>query len=249
MPELDGRVLDRRIPTDFDHVVKFPGRALRSMQRTVDRVEKIMKLPTRYHAFYDQGQEGACVGFGQSIMMSLINRKLYDGKWLYDQAQLVDEWDDTPPEEGTSLRAGFDILRTKGHRRVYAGSSKPPEVDEGIVDVNRWITSVDEARTAISEDMPVNLGLNWYNSFYRPDVKAASATKSEYVIAGDERAGNWGSIAGGHDITIAGASDRRQAFALLNSWGEEYPWPVWLPYKAFARLMAEQGEAAIVTDK
>ena len=30
------------------------------------------------------GPEGACVGFGCSRMMSLLNRKRYDARWLWD---------------------------------------------------------------------------------------------------------------------------------------------------------------------
>jgi hypothetical protein len=248
MPEVNGRVLDRRVPTDFDHVVKYPGSALRSLQRTVTKVEHVMKLPERYHAFYDQGAEGACVGYGESILMSLLNRKLYDGRWLYQAAQEIDEWTDTPPAEGTSLRAGFDILRDKGHRRIYAGTSRPPELDEGIVSVNRWITTVDEARTAISTGMPVCIGINWYNSFYDPSkIETGHRGKAEAWIA--VKGQNWGPIVGGHCITIAGASDRRHAFALYNSWGTSYPWPCWLPYESFATLIAQQGEAAIITDR
>ena len=55
------------------------------------------------------GHEGACVGFGISRLASHLNRKLYDGFWLYHEAQKIDEW---PGEDydGTSVRAGLDIL-------------------------------------------------------------------------------------------------------------------------------------------
>ena len=70
--------------------------------------------PDAWWDFYNQGYEGACVGFGISRLASQLNRKLYDGFWLYHEAQKVDEW---PGEdyEGTSVRAGLDILRTRGH--------------------------------------------------------------------------------------------------------------------------------------
>lgn len=241
-------IVDRRVPTDFTHVEKYPATGLRQLQRSVPTVERVLKLPLRYHAIYDQGAEGACVGFGESILMSILNRKLYDARWLYQQAQLIDEWADTPPAGGTSLRAGFDVLRDRGHRRLYAARSRAEEMDEGIVDVNRWLTTVDEARTAIASWMPVCLGINWYDRFYEPTARQSSVSrKPDYWIA--EPDGYWGPVVGGHCITLVGASDRRQAFALYNSWGTSYPWPTWLPYTSFARLMSEYGEAAIVTDK
>jgi hypothetical protein len=70
-----------------------------------------------WYGFYDQGREGACVGFGCSRMMSLLNRKRYDARWLWDRAKEVDEWPDTNPgdDNGTSVRAALDVLRTRGH--------------------------------------------------------------------------------------------------------------------------------------
>ena len=67
--------------------------------------------------FYDQGKEGACVGFGCSRMMSLLNRKRYDARWLWDWAKATDEWGDTKPgdDQGTSVLAACDILRSRGH--------------------------------------------------------------------------------------------------------------------------------------
>ena len=48
--------------------------------------------PDAWWDFYNQGTEGACVGFGISRLASQLNRKLYDGFWLYHEAQKIDEW-------------------------------------------------------------------------------------------------------------------------------------------------------------
>ena len=48
--------------------------------------------PDVWWEFYNQGSEGACVGFGISRLASQLNRKLYDGFWLYREAQKIDEW-------------------------------------------------------------------------------------------------------------------------------------------------------------
>lgn len=149
--------------------------------------------PVAWWDFYDQGAEGSCVGFGSSRMMSLLNRKRYDARWLYEEAQLVDEWDDTPPGEGTSVRAGMDILRTRGHRVSRGLVDGPVDPAEGIA-ANRWATSVDDALRVLGYQ---NVG---------------------YV-----------------DI--------------LNSWGRSYPHMVRLPVDVLARLLAEDGEFAVVTDR
>lgn len=104
--------------------------------------------PDSWWRFYDQGSEGACVGFGISRTMSLLNRRRYDGFWLYRQAQLVDEWWDTPPQEGTSVRAGLDIARNMGHVRVHGKRSAAPNLTEGIA-ANRWAINIDDWLTAL----------------------------------------------------------------------------------------------------
>jgi hypothetical protein len=140
----------------------------------------------------DQGREGACVGFGSSRMMTLLNRKRYDGFWLYHQAQLIDEYSDTPPAEGTSVRAACDILQSQGHVATYRGTDKPVSSAEGI-SAFRWATSWD-------------------------DVRATLGVTSDGV-------------------------------PLLNSWGSGYPHIVYLTDEAGERLLNEDGEFVVVTDR
>lgn len=157
--------------------------------------------PLSWWRLYDQGSEGACVGFGLSRMMSLLNRRRYDARWLFHEARKVDEW---PGEDyqGTSVRAGCDVLRSRGHARVVPGDldpfdgDSPVSLDEGI-SANRWATSVDQVRAVLS---------------------------SPY-------------------------HDRRGGVPLLNSWGEGYPHVVYLPYETLDRLIREDGEVALVTDR
>ncbi len=98
--------------------------------------------------FYDQGQEGACVGFALSRMMSLLNRQRYDARWLYHEAQKIDEW---PGEaySGTSVRAGCDVARLVGMRRIMRDTSQPAHVAHGLLE-NRWAASVEEIAVCLS---------------------------------------------------------------------------------------------------
>lgn len=142
--------------------------------------------------FYDQGQEGSCVGFGCSRMSSLTNRKRYDARWLYVEAQKVDEW---PGEayDGTSVRAGMDVLRTQGHRVYYGGHARPALAGEGIA-ANRWARSAGEV------------------------LEALGTPRLDYVT-------------------------------ILNSWGDSYPQRVRMPATVLDRLIREDGEAAVPTDR
>ena len=106
--------------------------------------------PDAWWDFYDQGNEGACVGFGISRLASQLNRRTYDGFWLYHEAKKVDEW---PGEDydGTSVRAGLDILRKVGHRVLENGVEAPPALSEGIR-ANRWARSVDDVLAVLGYD-------------------------------------------------------------------------------------------------
>jgi hypothetical protein len=154
--------------------------------------------------FYDQGHEGACVGFGSSRAMSLLNRRRYDARWLWDRAKAQDDWPDTNPgdDEGTSVRAAMDVLRGWGHVRwqhQYEGrtwqqrADEPPRLADGIA-ANRWAATTDEVIAALGA--------------YRYD-----------------------------------------ACPFLNSWGRGYPHKTWMPWETLQRLLTEDGEAALVTDR
>jgi hypothetical protein len=94
--------------------------------------------------FYDQGQEGACVGFAASRMMTLLNRERYNGFQLYYHSQRVDEW---PGENysGTSVRAAMDVLRDHG---PYDLKLRQDPADG--ISVNRWAGSIYEIAECLS---------------------------------------------------------------------------------------------------
>jgi hypothetical protein len=106
--------------------------------------------PDAWWDFYNQGQEGACVGFGSSRMMSQLNRKTYDGFWLYHEAKKVDEW---PGEDydGTSVRAALDVLRKVGHCVKDVNGTAPAHLDEGIA-ANRWARGIDDVLSVLGYD-------------------------------------------------------------------------------------------------
>jgi hypothetical protein len=157
--------------------------------------------------FYDQGKEGACVGFGCSRMMSLLNRKRYDARWLWDWAKETDDWPETNPgdDQGTSVRAACDILRSRGHvtwRASFLGrdyqqrDTENPNAADGIT-VYRWAKTVDDV----------------------------------------------------HGVLKSPANDTAGAVRILNSWGRGYPHKVWMPDATLQRLIDEDGEVALVTDR
>ncbi|MBA3756486.1 MAG: hypothetical protein H0X02_09765 [Nitrosomonas sp.] len=244
------RPLGRKEPTDFKHVQKYPFMSAAPTQP----VERILPLPY-WHWEHDQGSEGACVGFAESMMMAIRNElqaretgtrpysHRYDALWLYHEAQKIDEWAGED-YDGTSVRAGLDVLRTRGHRRIINGSTQPEDNTYGIT-ANRWATSVDDIRAAIAQGIPVAIGVNWYSNFDKPQKLAMDSYHHWIATVGQ---GNWGNIRGGHAVCIYGASDRKQAFLIKNSWGSSYPL-THLPYYAMEILLKELGEASLITDR
>lgn len=227
--------LGRRIPTDFTHVEKYPYRTV--MPTTVTKVNKALKLP-RWHWQHDQGSEGACVGFGSSMMMSLLNkRQRYNPWWLWNESKKIDEWSDTNPGDsnGTSVRAACDVLRVQGHS---LWNIEQPSASEGIT-ANRWATTVDEMRTSIASGVPMSIGINWYANFDSPERRGLR----NWIGRGD-----LGQVRGGHCVCVYGASDRLEAFKIKNSWGANYPL-VWIPYLTMQRLISEYGEVTLVSDR
>jgi hypothetical protein len=137
-------------------------------------------------------------------------------------------------------------------------------VEEGLgkgsikagVERYRWATTVDEMRTAIQDGLPISIGVTWYTNFDNPFFRKDRPGTEDWIGVDTE-----GKVAtastinnilsetrGGHCVCIYGASDVRQAFKVKNSWGDQYP-SVWLPYIVMQKLLDEDGEAALVTDR
>lgn len=254
------RVLDWKGAVDRSHEKKY---ALRK-PTSAFVVNKRLSLPT-WHWTHDQGFEGSCVGHGTAMERAISNTaqnkllrlvipsRRYNPIDIWNEAKIRDEWSDTNPgdDNGTSVHAGYDVCLYEGLQRVKSmrldsqGQPQPVEVkprdlNEGVSAV-RWASSVDDVRYAISTKNPVTIGVNWYSNFDSPVAK----TGFNLRWVGE---GNLGSIRGGHCVCIYGASDKYQAVAIKNSWGRSYPL-IWMPYTTLDRLIREDGELALVTDK
>lgn len=227
--------LGRRKPEDFKHVEKFPYSLL--APTSVEVVNKTFKLPY-WHWTHDQGSEGACEGFGNSMMMTLLNKKRYNPWWLWNQGKMIDEWSDTNPGDnnGTSGRAVCEVLKTQGHT---LWKKEAPSLEHGIQEY-RWATTVDEMRTGIANNAPIAIGVDWYENFDKPEKRS-----NGWWIG---LAGSLGKVRGGHCVCVYGASDKKQAFRVKNSWGRNFPL-VWLPYKTMEILLKDAGEACLITDR
>lgn len=123
---------------------------------------------------YNQGKEGACVGFASSRAATLFNRKIYSGFRLYAAAQTRDPWEGSatvpPIYHGTSVNAGLDTLRLEGAWPVRAGVTSGPVIADGIGSF-LWARTVDEIMSALKSSEPFVRILNSWGSSYPREVR------------------------------------------------------------------------------
>lgn len=97
----------------------------------------------------DQGAEGACVGFGCKALLEASPFRQSEGptaREIYLEARVIDEFDDNEVEEGTSVRAGLNVLKSKGLIQSYV-----------------WATDLEDVLQFIAKHGPVVAGVNWYS--------------------------------------------------------------------------------------
>jgi len=117
---------------------------------------------------YNQGREGACVGFGVSRAATLFNKpELFNGFSLYHKAQKRDEW---PGESysGTSVEAGLNTLRLDGAWTVRAGVTRGPVKVFGIRSFG-WVKDGDGVLKAMQSRLDYVEFLNSWGMGY-PNV-------------------------------------------------------------------------------
>ena len=204
-------------------------------------------------------ERSICNGLQNKLAGMTYPGRRYNPIYLWNEAKRIDEWSDTNPgdDNGTSVRAAYNVLRLYGATRVTSMKlendipvpygEKPVSLAEGVA-TNRWATTVDQIRTSISLGIPVTLGINWYTNFDNPIVPDGRTWHWVGVNAQTQVKTNLGSIRGGHCVCIYGASDRLQAVRIKNSWGRDYPL-VLMPYAVLQRMVNEDGEATLVTDR
>lgn len=140
----------------------------------------------------DQGNEGACVGFGCRALLNASPFRQSEGptaREIYLEARIGDEFDDIAVPSGTSVRAGLNVLKTHGLIESYV-----------------WATSIEDVLQFIAKKGPVVLGINWYG----------------YSTAADGRIPMHGTRVGGHCVLGFSFDRKENVLGIQNSWGYSY---------------------------
>lgn len=176
----------------------------------------------------NQGQEGACVGFGFSheaaaepVAVPNVTDK-YARETAYWGVQKLDSWPGgaypgaSPFYEGTSVLTGAKWMKRNGFYTGY-----------------HWAFSALDVALAISYLGPVVLGVNWYRQMYHPDAGGFLNLR--------------GPIIGGHCILAIGFNAETNYFTLHNSWGKNWGdnGTAKLTAQALDKLLSNRGDACV----
>ncbi len=177
----------------------------------------------------DQGNEGACVGFGcghelvaEPVEVLSVNYS-YCREKIYWEAQKLDEWPGGAypgaPNyyEGTSVLAGLKVLKRTGWCDEY-----------------RWTFSFEDFLNGISNEGPAIVGTNWYRGMFETD-------KDGFVHV-------TGLNEGGHCWLVKGINVEKGYLIGHNSWGTS--WGIdgdfKISFSDMEKLLKNDGEAAFL---
>lgn len=203
----------------FDRLISFDERSRDFPIRTMVADKPRRSYTWAINVSLDQGNEGACVGFGWShelaakpAVHSVTNQTALA---LYHQAQTLDEW---PGEayEGTSVLAGAKAVQANGFMAEY-----------------RWAFGENDLALAVGYKGPAVLGVNWKTGM--DDMTVDPAGRRWAHVTGD--------IRGGHCFIVHGYSKPLNAYKAWNSWGA--PSEFYISVPDMVNLLADSGEACI----
>jgi hypothetical protein len=189
----------------------------------------------------DQGQTGTCVSWSVGYALrGTLNNEFFNGvspnprsPWFIYQIDHSQRGDNST-QDGMVVSNGMYILRgngvpaesldaSLGNPATYPSTTVDADAAKDVVTSYNAISTVADIKTAISMDLPVEMGFNDYTSF---DNAYDSGTI--YKTFG-------GTLRGGHAICIVGYDDTKNAVLAQNSWGDilgdpANPGCIWIDY-------------------
>jgi Papain family cysteine protease len=178
----------------LDRVYEHDERSLRDYPIRKLALDPPMTKSWDVDVWLDQGNDGACVGFGFAHELNAYPDRIpcdtscaFD---IYHTSQRIDDW---PGEdyEGTSVLAGAKTLTSDGYYTNYF-----------------WAETEEDMARAVSHTGPVVIGIDWYNGMFDPDA--------------DGFIHPTGGVAGGHCILVKGIDVEGGYYILHNSWGRSW---------------------------
>ena len=185
---------------------------------------RIWKRPTKA---FNQGELGSCTGNGA---VGVICTEPYRHSGLrYTEALARKIY-----REATHLDTIAGIYPPDDNGSTVLGAMKALRALK-LVKGYQWCFGLEDVLKTLSTLGPVEVGLNWYEGFDKPDANGLVKVR--------------GAMRGGHAFELLGVDAERQLVWGINSWG-----PDWglqgrfaFSWKDLDRLLHEDGEASTVT--
>ncbi len=143
-----------------------------------------------WHQFYDQGDEGACTGFGTSRALTLHTGRTFDAFWVYDDARRIEH---TYPEgEGAYVRDAFKAQQQWGAHYESGPHCVRTPWHFGAPGVRlasyHWVTTAQQVQTALgTTEQEIPLLNSWGTSY--PETVYVSLEDVERLLKEEGEAG------------------------------------------------------------
>jgi hypothetical protein len=205
----------------FDRIVSFDEQSKQFPIKTLIGSKLRRSYTWRCDTFLDQGQEGACTGFGTAheaaarpVVIKNITNDI--AMQIYKRARQLDEW---PGEnyEGSSV---LGAVKAAVEKKWYAEY--------------RWAFGEEDLALTVGYYGPVILGINWYTGMCQTDSSGMIHPT--------------GRIEGGHCVLCNGYSKTKRLYRIHNSWGKDnygINGEAFISEEDMSRLLDEQGECCI----
>lgn len=191
--------------------------------------KKLRSYTWRCEEWFDQGSEGACVGYslGHELAARPSEVKGITDKFIlediYWEAQKIDPWNGgaypkaSPKYEGTSVLAGVKIIKDLGYIEEY-----------------RWAFTLDDVLYGLGHNGPAVLGIPWFEDMYYPDEDGFIKPTGRMV--------------GGHAILARAVNIKKGYVTLRNSWGKSWgeDGDCYVSFEDLEKLLNNRGECCFL---
>ena len=214
----------------LDRIEQFDEKSRNYSIGEIREASKSLRSYTwRCNDWFDQGTEGACVGFSLGHELAARPSEVkgldYDFllKKLYWEAKKNDPWDGgsypgaNPQYGGTSVLAGVKEIQKLGYIKEY-----------------RWAFNTDDLLYGLGRNGPAVLGIPWFDGMYSPDSKGFIRPE--------------GNVVGGHAILARAINVKKGYVTLRNSWGKGWgkSGDCYVTFEDLDTLLQSRGEACFM---
>ena len=213
----------------LDRIIQFDEKSRGYSIAGLRSNKKLRSYTWRCYDWFNQGTEGACVGFALGHELAARPAEVrglgynYLVEKIYWEAQKLDPWEGGSYPNASPQYAGTSILA--GVKRVK---------DLGWIEGYKWGFNIEDVLYGIGHNGPAVLGIRWYSDMYNPDENGFIKPT--------------GSLVGGHAILARAINIKKGYVTLRNSWGKNWGknGDCYITFEDLETLLNQQGECCFL---